>query len=265
MTTTDRGTLVEIDGRPTLRFERRFAAPVDRVWRAVTDPDELRVWFPARVEGDRHAGAELRFSFEGGEQPPEPGAVVEWDPPRAWSFDWSSSRIRIALEPEGDGTRMVFTDTPYDPSMAALSGAGWHACLVGLDHHVHGLPAPDGDVWREVHDDYVEHLGPPVATRRDDGTLEWERWHFVEPDRLREVIADPGSWAPGHDVGAAEWDLEPAEHGTRYRTTVRGVTDPMEAARWHALLLQLEMYAASGQYVETRGDIRRADYEALLA
>ena len=38
-----------------------------------------------------------------------------------------------------------------------------------------------------------------------------------------------------------------------------------DAARWHALLLQLEMYAASGQYVETKADIRRSDYEALLA
>jgi len=40
MTITDLGTLV--DDR-TIRFERRLAAPVDRVWRAVTDPDEILV------------------------------------------------------------------------------------------------------------------------------------------------------------------------------------------------------------------------------
>jgi hypothetical protein len=36
-------------GRATLRFERDLHHSQDRVWRAVTDPQELRDWFPAEV------------------------------------------------------------------------------------------------------------------------------------------------------------------------------------------------------------------------
>ena len=255
MTTIDPGTLVEIDGRPAIRFERRFAAPVDRVWRAVTEPDELRSWFPARVEGERRVGATLTFAFDGdSDGAPDTGPVVEWDPPRAWAFEWGGSTIRIALEPDGDGTRMVFTDRPFDPSLAALTGAGWHACLVALDAHVAGLPAPDGEVWREVHDDYLDRMGPPLATPGADGGLTWARWHFADADRLRALAADLGG----------EWAFEPAEVGTRYRATRHDVAGAEDAARWHARLVELDMLAASGAHVAT--DHRRwvEPYRRLL-
>ena len=46
-----------IDDRPALRIERRLGHSVERVWRAVTAPDELARWFVAEVpwtpeEGD---------------------------------------------------------------------------------------------------------------------------------------------------------------------------------------------------------------------
>ena len=30
-----------------MRFERHYDYPVERVWQAVTDPDEMRQWFPS--------------------------------------------------------------------------------------------------------------------------------------------------------------------------------------------------------------------------
>ena len=53
--TTD-GTLVTIDGRPALRFERRFRQPAERLWRAVSSPEEMGAWFPSEVIGDRVVG-----------------------------------------------------------------------------------------------------------------------------------------------------------------------------------------------------------------
>ncbi len=38
---TDLGTHIEYDGRPAVRFERTFRHPVERVWRAISDPAEL--------------------------------------------------------------------------------------------------------------------------------------------------------------------------------------------------------------------------------
>lgn len=46
----DLGTYIEHNGRPAVRFERTYAHSVDRVWAAVSDPEELAHWFPSSVE-----------------------------------------------------------------------------------------------------------------------------------------------------------------------------------------------------------------------
>ena len=40
------GKLETFEGRPALRFERYYAHPVDRVWQAVSVPEQLEHWFP---------------------------------------------------------------------------------------------------------------------------------------------------------------------------------------------------------------------------
>ncbi len=61
------GKLFERDGRWELRFERSLDHPVDRVWTAITEPEGLAAWFPFDIEGERAAGAALRFVFREGE------------------------------------------------------------------------------------------------------------------------------------------------------------------------------------------------------
>src|SRR5579859_2665330 len=46
------GAYDTIENRPALRFERRLSHPVEVVWQAITQPDELEHWFPSRVEVD---------------------------------------------------------------------------------------------------------------------------------------------------------------------------------------------------------------------
>ena len=52
------GTYETIEGRPAVRFERRLAHPVDAVWRAVTERDQLAHWFPTEppADGRHHRG-----------------------------------------------------------------------------------------------------------------------------------------------------------------------------------------------------------------
>jgi uncharacterized protein YndB with AHSA1/START domain len=40
------GSLETVDNRPALRFERHLDHAVERVWRAITEPEELRRWYP---------------------------------------------------------------------------------------------------------------------------------------------------------------------------------------------------------------------------
>ena len=48
----------------------------------MTDLDEMRSWFPTRIELDEwKAGASLVHHFDGHDIGPLTGTVLEWDPP----------------------------------------------------------------------------------------------------------------------------------------------------------------------------------------
>src|SRR5256885_1029975 len=111
MTSTERdGKLIETEDGIGVRFERRLAHPPERVWQAVTQPEELAAWFPDTIEGEFAAGAEVRFPKFAEMGLPAVGTVTEYDPPRLLAFTWGTSALRFELEPDGDGCRLVFTD-----------------------------------------------------------------------------------------------------------------------------------------------------------
>ena len=63
------GTLLTDGSRPAVRLERHLEDPPSVVWRALTDREQLRSWFPCDVvvaEGRWDVGATITFQF-----PPE--------------------------------------------------------------------------------------------------------------------------------------------------------------------------------------------------
>jgi uncharacterized protein YndB with AHSA1/START domain len=95
---------------PALRLERRYDQPAERVWRALTDPDELRRWFPGELE------------------------ISHSDPPHVLIGSWQGDgTLRFELRPEGGGCVLVFTHSFTDRDQAALTGAGWDRCFARLD------------------------------------------------------------------------------------------------------------------------------------
>ena len=133
------GTFFETDdGRQGVRFERRLAHPVERVWQAVTDPEQLASWFPARVEID---GERMRFHFPDDQSYDSTGAVVELDPPRVFAFTWEDDELRFELSPDGDGCVLVLTNVLGGEHAASSVAAGWHVCLDELEKLLAGEPA----------------------------------------------------------------------------------------------------------------------------
>lgn len=136
-------TLLTDGARPAVRLERHLADPPAIVWRALTDRDELRAWFPCDVvvDGGRwEVGAQITFAF-----PAEviemtlAGTVLAVDEPSVLSFSWGEEILRFELAPQGGGTRLVLINE-LPPSNAARNAAGWDACLdrlLGLE------PGPD--------------------------------------------------------------------------------------------------------------------------
>jgi uncharacterized protein YndB with AHSA1/START domain len=160
------------DGRWRLRFERTFAHPVEKVWRAVTEPGQLAAWFPTTIDGERAAGAALRFTFPKGEAPPFEGRVIAFEPPALFEFDWGEDVIRLEVQPAGDGARLLLFDTLAERGKAARDAAGWHTCLEALGLALGGRPDGREEMgrWSEFHRHYVEAFGPEGATMGPPGT-----------------------------------------------------------------------------------------------
>jgi uncharacterized protein YndB with AHSA1/START domain len=130
------GQLVRDGDRIGLRFERDLAHPPERVWRALTERDELRHWMPCDMVGERAAGAEIRLPFwpdvaaeHGIEQPDLPGRIITWDPPRTFVWMWDTDELRFELTPTDAGTRLVFTTWIDKTPGVELTAAGYHVCF----------------------------------------------------------------------------------------------------------------------------------------
>jgi uncharacterized protein YndB with AHSA1/START domain len=155
-------TLLDADGRWTLRFERRLAHPIDKVWRAITDPEHRDAWFPQRIEGDLVPGGALRF-VDDPNLPEEgfAGRCITVDPPHVVELEWGDDVIRIELTEDGDATQLVFLDTIDERRHAARTASGWHVCLEHLTSHLDGTPVSEMDEgrWNELHDQYLAAVG----------------------------------------------------------------------------------------------------------
>ncbi|MBC7897952.1 MAG: SRPBCC family protein [Cytophagaceae bacterium] len=163
------GTLHHEDGRHTLRFERRIAHPIERVWCAITEPEGLAAWFPAAMHGERRAGAELTFAFPDEQYPTRGGRMLTFDPPHTLEFDWNGDLLRFELQPHGAGTSLVFTHTFADVGKSARDASGWTWCLDALDAHLGGRAAPDlaPEYFERLFAKYTQAFGPEASTKRE--------------------------------------------------------------------------------------------------
>lgn len=160
---TDDGVL-EIKGdQKVLRFERRLAHPVERVWAALTEPDELIDWLAA-AEVDLDGGRiVLRWQNEGG--PTMECKITALAPPTLIEYEGDPhGTLRWELRPDGDGTLLTFTATGFYPDdQVSLALAGWHWHLDALAELLTGTRAdfsslPDAR-WEQLHRRYVTQVG----------------------------------------------------------------------------------------------------------
>jgi uncharacterized protein YndB with AHSA1/START domain len=140
-----------------VRLERRIAHPVERVWAALTEPEELEGWLArAQIDLVRGGAVELRWlnSDEDGNQAVARGTITELAPPRIFELATDiHGTLRWELEPDGDGTRLTFTCLHAPPAeYRAMTQAGWHIHLEHLADALDGRPI-DWPNWQRDHMD----------------------------------------------------------------------------------------------------------------
>lgn len=141
------GTVTNFDASATVRFERIIDAAIDRVWRALTDVEELGGWL-AHTEMELRRGGPVSIDFgEGGHVT---GEVLVADGPNTLEYTWnfadeSKSVVRFELAAQGAQTRLVLEHRLLPPDQAVGYGAGWHAHLDMLTAQITGGAPVDWD------------------------------------------------------------------------------------------------------------------------
>ncbi len=164
----------------TLVLTRDLAHPPAKVWKALTDPMQLREWAPFDADRDLGAVGTVKLTTVGAPAPlVSETRVKRADAPRVLEFNWGGQDVRWELEPlAGAGTRLTLWHK-IDRRFIAMGAAGWHVCLDVLDRHLSGRPigrtvGPDAlkfSGWQRLHAEYQKQFGvetpgwPPEAPK----------------------------------------------------------------------------------------------------
>jgi len=123
-------------------LERTFDAPVARVWKALTDVQEMRQWYFDLKEFRPEVGFEFEFVVEHeGNKYHHLCKITEVSPQKKIAYTWrykgevGESLVTIELSPDGNKTRLKLTHTgietfPKTPAYARKNfEAGWTAII----------------------------------------------------------------------------------------------------------------------------------------
>lgn len=125
--------------KPKLVYVTYIATTPEKLWAALTDPEQTAVYWKHRnvsgwSKGDSWEHVRLDGGSDGG------GAILEIDPPRRLSHNWGEaddpaaapSRVTYDLEPVGDAVRLTVTHEDLAPGEFDDVGNGWAMVLSSL-------------------------------------------------------------------------------------------------------------------------------------
>ncbi len=161
------GARIHKDGEIwTLVVVRDLPHAPERVWAALTEPEQLREWAP--FDSDRSLGTvcTAKLTTVGAPKPHVvESRVKRAEAPKVLEFDWGGGDMRWELEPLGAGTRLTLWAN-IDRKWIAMGAAGWHVCLDVLDHLLAGQPigrragpAAMNEGFQRLHAEYANMLG----------------------------------------------------------------------------------------------------------
>ncbi|MFI0366246.1 SRPBCC domain-containing protein [Actinomadura sp. 1N219] len=112
----------------SIEHEILIEAPVDVVWRTVTEPEQIAQWFSDKAEIDLRAGGDGTLTWVDKETAAQEQAkfvVAAVEPPHRFAYRWgnpegtrpeegNSTLVEFRLVPDGDRTLLRVTETGLD-------------------------------------------------------------------------------------------------------------------------------------------------------
>jgi uncharacterized protein len=167
---TGQGSLRADGDRCGVRFERLYDATADELWRALTDPAQLRGWLAEAPVFEAEPRGRVAFELDEGDgvagevRAVEPGRLLEY----TWTFAGESeSVVRFELHQQERGTLLVLDHRRLGRRHGAGYAAGWHAYLDRLAALLAGASVDWLSRFEELRPPYLEQaeeLGWTPAT-----------------------------------------------------------------------------------------------------
>lgn len=134
-------------------------APIERVWRALTDHNEFGAWFRVNLEGPFTPGGTARghITHPGYEHVRWEAEIQQVEAPSLFSFTWhpyavdpevdysgeAPTLVEFRLEPTAKGTRLTVVESGFDalpsrrrPDALRMNERGWGAQMTNIQAHV---------------------------------------------------------------------------------------------------------------------------------
>jgi uncharacterized protein YndB with AHSA1/START domain len=152
---------VERTAHDTIRLERMLDAPVDKVWRYLTEAELRREWFMGGTDATGVGEFDLIVDHDNLSEDdvpyPEDYAsfkgktwsekVTRFEPPRLLETTFQSGKngtVTYELFPDGDRTRLVLTHSGIQSGTGAQDfGSGWNSHLAVLQEKLAGRTVRD--------------------------------------------------------------------------------------------------------------------------
>jgi len=135
--------------KPSLTLKRRINAPPAKVFKAWTDPAQIKRWFgPTEIEtllaeADVRTGGRYHIVMRAadGEEHDVSGTYREVVPDQKLVFTWAwrttperQSLVTVDLKGDGDGTMLTLTHEQFfDEAARDRHRSGWSGCLDKLE------------------------------------------------------------------------------------------------------------------------------------
>lgn len=145
----------------SIRLERLLDAPVETVWRYLTEAELRRQWFMGGTDAKPGSTFELIVDHDNLSEDDVPypesyaaargkvyvDKVIRFEPPHLLETSFaggSNGIVTYELKPQGDRTRLVLTHSGIlSPSGAQDFGSGWNSHLTVLEEKLAGRPVKD--------------------------------------------------------------------------------------------------------------------------
>ncbi len=151
------------DDGEDVRLQRHFLHPPERLWAALTDPDQIKVWLMDLDVLELEVGGAIRFAAD---CMGPTGEILTLDPPHVFEYTWTGhdpplSVVRFELEPTESGTTLTLSHTRLPTRSSAIDhAAGWHTHVEWMEAMLSGGEKSDfGSRHRELVALYTTTIG----------------------------------------------------------------------------------------------------------